>query len=193
MRRLLTAFSFTLLFIFSATTLKAQLPFLVDVGLRGGIASAGFLDSKQDVDSRRLGLTAGGYANINIPTTPFSIQPELLFTQKGAEINGVDVDLGYLEIPVLAKLNFIKTSKLKSYLYLGPYFGFNLSADEDPPSDDQSLEEITKNSDVGLTFGGEVAFGKTNVGLRYGLGLTEIFENEEEKNSTFSVVVGYTF
>jgi hypothetical protein len=193
MKNLLFICSVIFLTLFSTTKSHAQLSFLVDFGIRGGISSATFVDSKQEVDDRRTGVMAGVYASVIIPRTPFSIQPELLYSQKGAEINGTTTDLSYIEIPVLAKFNFIKSNTLKSRLYFGPYVGFNINAEENPESDLGPLEDEVKNNDFGLTFGADVEIQRINLGIRYSAGLTEVFENEEARNSVISIVAGIGF
>ncbi|MCU0353830.1 MAG: PorT family protein [Cytophagales bacterium] len=81
-----------------------------------------------DVKSK-AGLALG--AAFELPLTDaLSIQPELLFVQKGwretsssAEIR---LGLNYLEIPVLAKYRFGEADELHFFGYAGPYFGFGL-------------------------------------------------------------------
>jgi hypothetical protein len=81
-----------------------------------------------DVKSK-VGLALG--AAFELPLTDvLSIQPELLFAQKGwRETSGsqeLRFGLNYLEIPVLAKYRFGEADELHFFGYAGPYFGFGL-------------------------------------------------------------------
>ncbi len=166
---------------------KTNAQLLFEYGIRGGVNLASFNDSKQEIDSRRIGILAGVYGKVRISSIPISIQPEVLYSQKGAEINGVEVKLSYIEIPILARVNLSQKGIIKPHIYLGPYLGFNLNYEEEPSGD---LEEAN-NMDYGLVFGAGINVKKLNVGLRYSLGLKEIFEIEEERNNVIAIIFGY--
>lgn len=170
---------------------EASAQIMPEFGIRGGINFASFSDSKQEVDSRRVGLLAGVYGTIKIPSIPISIQPEVLYSQKGAEINGVKVKLSYIEIPVLIRMNLASKVSLIPHLYAGPYVGFKFNYEEEPPPADDEIQE--KNLDYGLVFGAGFDINKINVGVRYNLGLNEIFEVEEERNNVIAIVAGINF
>lgn len=157
----------------------------VELGLRGGVNIASLADSKQEVDSPRIGLLVGVYGKFTIPGTPLSIQSEVLYSQKGAEVNNVEIKRSYIEIPVFVRADFSSSGVLSPHIYAGPYFGFKLDAE---PANDS-----TNDNDFGLTFGVGTGINGFNVGLRYSRGLKEILENEEEKNKAFSIVVGFGF
>src|SRR5574340_1295439 len=80
-------------------------------GVMGGMNLASFHGDGTDGLSNRVGFLLGGWAKI--PVSPlFSVQPELMYTQKGAKISGPDGNGGtieasvkpsYLELPVLAR------------------------------------------------------------------------------------------
>ncbi|MCW9705437.1 porin family protein [Fodinibius salsisoli] len=176
-----------------ANQVKAQTS--PEFGIRGGINFASFSNSKQEVDSRRVGLLAGAYAVVPISGTSFSIQPEVLYTQKGAEINDVEIKFSYIEIPVLARIDFATERNLTPHLYLGPYAGINVNAEENPPAQgDIPLAEERANDFVyGLTVGGGIDMNSINIGLRYSYGLEEVFKIEGARNTAISIVAGYQF
>lgn len=163
-------------------TASAQTP--VDFGIRGGLNFANYSDVDGDLDSRS-GLLIGAYVNISLPMAPFSIQPEVAYSQKGASANGVDVEVDYLEVPVLAKFSFAP-GPASPHIYVGPYVGFVVEDDSDSAETD---------------FGGMVGAGldinagvvDLNLGARYGLGFVDAFENGSGKNSVFSIVAGVSF
>lgn len=181
-----------------AETLKAQSP--LNFGIRGGLNIAN-LNNVDDTDAR-TGLLAGAYLNFKVPMSPVSIQPEILYAQKGFEatttVSGQQVNattkLDYIEVPVLAKFSFAP-GPLTPKVYFGPYVGFNVKAEVEAESGGNSasvdVKDSIKDTDFGVVVGAEVSFSKLNVGLRYGAGLTKIAEDDSDgKNGVFSIVAG---
>lgn len=138
----------------------------------------------------KAGLVVG--AGLDIPVADiFSVQPELLFIQKGFE--GFDpVHYNYLEIPVLGKVNF-GTDQIKAFANIGPSFGFLVGVSSD--GDRIDLDDSDNRLDVGLQLGGGVGIpagpGTVQVELRYGLGLTNIEEDVDSQNRVFAIMFGY--
>ncbi len=181
--------SFALLFVTGIFVNEVKAQIRPTFGIRGGVNFASFNDSKQAVDSRRIGLLAGLYAVVNIPGTPVSIQPEVFYSQKGVEINNVEVLLNYLEIPLLVRIDFAEMAALSPHIYAGPYLAFNLNYEEEPAGNLPNTKNIVFGALVGLG----IDLNKINFGIRYSLGLEEIFENEEARNTAISIVAGVSF
>lgn len=157
----------------------------------------------------RLGFCFGGFVTFSIHEM-FAIQPEVLYTMKGAKTEGqvlgetlkVWMNLNYVEIPVLAKLQIPTQGSIKPSLFVGPALGVKLSgkakAEYAGESEEEDIEDI-KSTDFGLVFGGGVDFGLGKgyliVDLRYTLGLTTLseFEDDDVKNGVFSLMIGYSF
>ena len=170
--------TFALLFVVGMFVNQTRAQTTLELGIRGGVNFASFSDSKQEVDSRRIGLMAGAYAVVPISGTAFSIQPEVLYTQKGAGINDVEIHFSYLEVPLLARVNLTSKRKLKPHLYLGPSVSFNLNAEEDPPAQGGDIplaKERANNVVYGLAAGGGMNINRINIGLRYNYDLKEAF------------------
>ena len=120
----------------------------------------------------------------------FSIQPEVLYSTQGAKYDAVGVaddftnDIGYISIPVMAKINLNNTFSLD----FGPQASFLMSKKKDVSINDQ------KNLDFGA--GGGLTIHVTK-GLflqgRYVVGLTEISPEAKVKNSVLQVSAGFLF
>ncbi len=161
------------------------------------------------------GLVFGGFLVLNIGEV-FALQPELLFSKKRAKVTGTaqqtldfgdirvdadwtlseEIELSYIEIPLLAKLKIPGGNHVKPSLFAGPVFALVRSGYDDI---DLSLrlsgegpESITsvrgetkisnmKDSDFGWVIGGElrfdVSFGKLVVDIRYCTGTGDLFED----------------
>lgn len=208
-RALAYAFLFVSVFAFSAVPAQAQVS--ITPGIRGGgnFATFGGGDSDEylgtDSDNassvRRKGLMIGGYVTIDM-AGPIAIQPELLYTQKGAGVENTSdqtdavvtqtTKLDYLEVPVLAVVE-IPSAGFSPMVFAGPSVGFNMGATQstscenvpDTAQDQIGCGEDVDISDVdfvdassvdfGLVLGAGAGFGGFNVDLRYQLGLSNPF------------------
>ena len=168
------------------------------LGLKGGLNFAN-LDTDTDLDSR-TGFHAGAFATIKI--SKVAIQPELIFSQQGAqfELGGLDLEsnFSYLNVPVMLKLYLVGGLNVQ----VGPQFGFLLSGDQEAPDingniTEADVQDFYKSSDfsVGLGAGIDLPFDLT-VDARYNLGISEIDDDESidaTRNQVFQVSVGYRF
>lgn len=169
-------------FVFSVVAFaNAQVGF----GIKGGLNFAN-VDVAGDPDAR-TGYHFGAFAEIGL--AGFAIQPEVLFSAKGAE----DFDLTYLEVPILFKKNFAKVLNI----HLGPQFGFLTSADLDTGAGEADVKDFLDNSEISAVVGAGVNLpGGLVGGLRYVYGLSDIDDglfDTEVKNRTFQVYVGWKF
>jgi hypothetical protein len=173
----------------------------VTLGLNSSTLSG---DNEGDV-SRRTGVIGGIF--VVIPATPmFSVQPELLFTMKGAKsseegITGT-LKLNYLEIPVLGRLDMSASGGVKPFVYAGPAISFNLSCTAEVSGsgvnisgdcEDEETGESVKKVDYSGVIGGGLAFDVSGraftIGARYTHGFASLAENGDIKNRTLSLLV----
>ncbi|HLR25723.1 MAG TPA: porin family protein [Fodinibius sp.] len=200
---------FTFLFSSAAEAQSVQDPPL-HWGLKGGVNIATMYgDEVHDADVR-AGFTGGLFLNYRF-TPNWSIQPEVLFSMKGADLDqgltgedgGADYEIGYLEIPILAKYTFTTNSMVKPYLNAGPQIGFALWGDSNGRDlDDDQL----KDAEFALAMGGGIDLAVASspedfiqtvgLDLRYTLGLTDAFDvsgDPEARNHAFlaAITVGF--
>lgn len=110
-------------------------------GLKAGITVTNAYDVAEGWDDAldwRTGLTAGIFVNHAINEN-LSIQPELLYTQKGFGSTLLDegdwfesdviLSLDYFELPVLAKYSFSPGKRLRPMIYAGPGFAYCFGSD----------------------------------------------------------------
>lgn len=154
------------------------------------------------IGKRRIGLAAGVYGHFMIGKRHFSIQPELLYSQKGFHGNVTGqflqvhrkLKLNYIEIPVLFKYTFIPGASVRPSIYLGPYAGFNIVA-EKVIADDLSLNSRSEIEaiDFGLSTGAGVALGRYHLGFRFTFAIAGVSSRNitgYHRNSVFSFVTG---
>ncbi len=192
----------------------------LSAGAKAGLNIATLYGSDVEDAKMKIGAAFGGFVNYSINDN-IAVQPELLFSMKGAksefeeEILGVKfsmketMKLSYLEIPILAKVSIPMEGKVKPVLLIGPSLGILLSAKDKiemeaagvSASAEVDIKEIIKPIDFGLVFGGgvdvaELGPGNLTVDARYTLGLTSIDDSGLDlsmKNGVISVMAGYSF
>lgn len=170
------------------SSLKAQ---SVYIGPKVGLNLANYTGN---VNSNLRGLGAlhvGGVAEIEI-VDMFSIQPELLFSVKGAILGDTKLVNSYISMPVMGKFYPIDIL----YIEAGPEIGFLILANEKTNANNLKNTDSYKTVDLGLGFGGGVNLRDIglSLGLRYNAGLSNIFiDNSRIKNGVFQLSAAYTF
>ncbi|MDN3672164.1 porin family protein [Flavobacterium branchiarum] len=171
------------LFLATATTMQAQ---FLQIGAKAGVNFANLNGTDVQTDAI-TSYHAGLVAEIKL-LDRFSIQPELLYSTQGATYKNALGEfkdkLGYLSIPVLAKIYLSDSFSLEA----GPQASFLLSQKNDFDIKD------AKTFDFALAAG--LGFKVTkNIFIqgRYGLGLTEVSKDAKAKNSVFQLSAGFMF
>lgn len=168
-------------------------------GVKGGVNFASLSGSDVDSPDSRTSFHVGVFGEFPLADI-FSIQVEALYSGQGFQTNfaGSDGDkaefqLDYINVPVLAKVYVIKGLSLE----VGPQFSFlvNEEFDLNPNSNNGDFPLDNANTfefgvAAGLTFQTEMGLFATG---RYNMGLTEIYDNVDAKNSVFQLGVGYKF
>ncbi len=161
------------------------------------------------------GFIGGAFATYNF-TDMIAVQPEVLFTMKGARHNtdltvpGVGTAnnfralLNYIEIPVLLKVMPMSQSNVHPEVYVGPAVSFLLSArskyDIGGSTISNDIKSELHSTDFGVAFGAGVGYGlgsgKLSLDARYTLGVTKIYKTTPQpniRNSSISLLAGYSF
>ena len=166
---------------------------MVKFGIKGGLNYANQTGNDITITSNNYNKEAitsyhaGLVAEIKV-TDGFSVQPELLYSTKGATYkNALEEfknELGYLSIPVLAKFHLNNTVSLD----LGPQASFLLSERKNVNFKEAETFEFGAAGGLGLNI-------TKNFFLqgRYVLGLTEATKEAKVKNSVVQISAGFTF
>lgn len=180
-------------------------------GIKGGLNFTNLYTDDVDDNNVLSSFNAGVYANL--PVSPaVSIQPELNFSRKGAELvydnafatGTTRLKLNYLEMPVLLKLNVTPNFNI----HFGPYAAYLINGKATNESNNGSFnfEENINNDDLnkwdyGLSGGVGFDFASTSLGIRYNYGLQTIGKERnfggstytfpDSKNSALSLYIGF--
>jgi opacity protein-like surface antigen len=181
----------------------------VSIGLKGGVSQGTLVgDDVSDADYR-AGFSGGIYTKYDV-NRAFSVQPELLFTMKGAEAGAGEPALAageyefqYLEIPVLFKLNAPLDGIVQPSVYVGPQLGFNLNGEL---NGDEIDDETLQTAEFSGVLGGDLGFDLSDMNVgplsrvvldgRYAFGLTNTFDTAGDpsiRTGTFTGTLGLEF
>ncbi len=166
----------------------------VRFGLKGGANIAnvnGNWDEALGEWKSTVGFCAGVFIELNLGRI-LTIQPEALYTVKGADAGEGKLKFDYIEIPVLLKLR-IPTGPLHPFVFAGPAFGFNLKA----VLDGIEIDDMPR-ADYGAVFGGGLQLGRSiHLDVRYTMGLQKLaipdLDTIDLKNGVLSATLGLAF
>lgn len=207
MKNLKTIALLVVLTLGTVATTNAQGPGSTKFGVKGGLNMSNLYTEDVDDQNVLLGFNLGLFVEMPI-TSRVSIQPELLYTTKGAELKYNNAfaqgtgkfRLNYIEVPLLLKLNVTKNFDV----HFGPYAAYlidskitnedangNINFEEDVNEDDLNKLDFGLAAGIGINFDG---FG---IGARYNYGLTTVGKERtflgqsytfpDSKNSVLSI------
>lgn len=171
------------------TTANAQ---GISFGVKAGVNFANVTGDDIDSADGRTSLQAGAVVNIGVSEL-FSVQPEVVFSAQGFKTSDAGVDtvgmLNYINVPVMADFVIAEGFSLQG----GPQFGFNIG--DDIEVDGENVGSLDAESiDIGAGIGAQY---KLPMGLffqaRYTIGLTDIVEDVNVKNSVLGIAAGWFF
>lgn len=197
----------------------------ISYGLRAGVSNATLrgdaVESFQNIltyaggavtTSNKTGFYSGGFVSIPV-SGAFSIEPGIMYTQKGYElqgklgIKGTDIiggrsrlTLGYVELPVLAKatidgfeifagpqLGYLANANLRT---TAGAFGFNFINDRRDVKDQFNELDVSLTGGVGYQFGNGF---RVQAAYDHGLSRMNAGQNVEAYNRALKVGIGFRF
>lgn len=170
----------------------------VKFGVKAGASLTTLTGSDSDGAKNKFGFNGGVLANFGF-NDMISIQPEVLYSMKGAKVDGTDarLNINYIDVPVLVK---VATGATGLFFELGPQVGFLASAKAKTDAISIDAKDGVKSVDFGYAAGlGFQAASGPIVGLRYNGGFTNIgkdnngYTSSNTKNSAFQLYVGFMF
>lgn len=173
-----------------------------EFGVKGGLNMSNLYTDDADDENVLFGFNAGVYATL--PVSDFiAIQPELLFTTRGSELEynnalaqgNVKLKLNYIELPLLVRVNITKNFNIHAGGYASYMVSAKSTGDGDFEFEDQYDTDDFNKFDAGIAAGVGVDFNPISVGLRYNYGLTTIVKDGDDssdlKNSNLSLYLSY--
>ncbi|MFV5687926.1 porin family protein [Flavobacterium sp. ZT3R25] len=190
---------------------KAQVD-VAKFGIKGGVNFSNLYTDNVDDNNVLTGFNVGLYAKVPLANN-ISLQPEISYTGKGAELvyNNAFVSgtaqfkLDYIEVPLLLMVNVTKNFNI----HVGPYAAYLISGKTTNKSDngnynfeDNINTDDFNRFDAGLAGGLGLDLEPVSFGVRYNYGLTKIgkddnsannFTSPDAKNSVLSFYAAFAF
>lgn len=186
---------------FLVLTGAAQSQMKHDWGVTAGLNLATFAGKDSNDFSKRYDFMLG-LSHLHSINANFALQPELLYSRQGSKFKDnffqVALKLGYIELPVLAKIPFSmsNTSVAKPAVYFGPYAGLNISCDVESTylgathkGKCDEFELKAKKFDFGLVGGLGVDYGNFNAFARYSYGLISVDNSATDRQDAKNRVI----
>lgn len=172
--------------VFVLTCVSVSQAQAIHYGIKGGLNFSNFRDGSVSGFKFETATNyhAGAFLDFKLLSNLY-VQPELLYSTMGAQFERVGYDvknqLGYISIPVLAKV-YINDDNLS--IEVGPQFSFLAS-------ERNRVGTKTEDYEFGIVAG--LGFRLTDMFYlqgRYVLGMSDIKQNSDIKNSAIQVSMG---
>ncbi|WP_406843000.1 porin family protein [Flavobacterium soyae] len=180
-----------------------------EFGIKGGFNMSNLYNDDADDENILYGFNAGVYATL--PVSDFvAIQPEILFTTKGAKLEynnallsgNAKFRLNYIEVPLLVRVNITKNFNVHAGGYASYLVSSKVSGDGDIFFNENIDTDDLNKFDAGVSAGLGFDFNPISIGLRYNYGLTTIGKERttvagttytfpDAKNSSLSLYLSY--
>ena len=164
-----------------------------EFGVKGGFNMSNLYQSEADDNNVIYGFNAGVYATL--PISDFiAIQPEILYTTKGAELDynnafaegNAKFKLNYIEVPLLVRVNITKNFNVHAGGYASYLVSSKVTGDGDINFDEAVDTDDLNKFDAGIAAGVGVDFNPISVGLRYNYGLTTVGKERTIAGTTYT-------
>ncbi|MNT43642.1 hypothetical protein D3C72_1801260 [compost metagenome] len=161
-------------------------------GIKGGYNLAAVSFDGDGETEQRHGFHIGVYGESFISES-FSIQPELMYSQQGYKITNsggtFTQKLDYINLPLMLKAYPSKNF----FLEAGPQIGLAVSHKEEYDGLFSGSQEYDPNSfDWGVNFGGGFKTDSgISLGVRYHLGLGDLYDQEKAQNRVWQFFIGF--
>lgn len=166
------------------------------VGFKGGINLSNLYVDDVDDENVLTGFNAGLFFDLPLSKN-VSLQPEVSYTVKGAEVTYDNLlvsgttkyRLNYIEVPVLLKATILPGFNI----HFGPYAAFLVDAKITNESTnatfnfEQNIDKSDLNTiDAGLALGTGIDLGNFGIGVRYNYGLTKVGKEQNYAGTTYT-------
>ena len=159
------------------------------LGIKAGLNIADFSDDISTTDSR-VGFHGGLLIHVHVQPK-LAIQPEIVYSQQGAEFSGGKLKLDYVNIPVLFQYLFSNGFRLQT----GPQIGILANSEYKSNNGVEIDTDGFKKTDAAWAFGfSYVSTSGLGVDARYNLGFSDITkDNPDVMNRVWQFGMFYQF
>ncbi|MFE3872459.1 porin family protein [Flavobacterium sp. ZS1P70] len=163
-------------------------------GVKGGVNFSNLYTDNADDENVLTGFNVGLYAKVPV-TNSISIQPEIYYTGKGAEVvynnafasGTAKFKLNYIEVPVMLVANVTKIFNVQ----VGPYAGYLISGKTTNESGTYNFQDNINTDDfnkidAGVAAGLGIDLETVSFGVRYNYGLTKVGKERNYSGTNYT-------
>jgi hypothetical protein len=163
-------------------------------GVKGGVNFSNLYTDNADDENVLTGFNVGLYAKVPV-TNSISIQPEIYYTGKGAEVvynnafasGTAKFKLNYIEVPVMLVANVTKNFNVQ----VGPYAGYLISGKTTNESGTYNFQDNINTDDfnkidAGVAAGLGIDLETVSFGVRYNYGLTKVGKERNYSGTNYT-------
>jgi hypothetical protein len=176
------------------TNSNAQSSNVTKFGVKGGVNFSNLYTDNADDENVLTGFNIGLYAKVPV-TNSISIQPEVYYTGKGAEVvynnafasGTAKFKLNYIEVPVMLVANVTKNFNVQ----VGPYAGYLISGKTTNESGTYNFQDNIDTDDfnkidAGVAAGLGIDLETVSFGVRYNYGLTKVGKERSYSGTNYT-------
>jgi hypothetical protein len=176
------------------TNSNAQSSNVTKFGVKGGVNFSNLYTDNADDENVLTGFNIGLYAKVPV-TNSISVQPEIYYTGKGAEVvynnafasGTAKFKLNYIEVPVMLVANVTKNFNVQ----VGPYAGYLISGKTTNESGTYNFQDNINTDDfnkidAGVAAGLGLDLETVSFGVRYNYGLTKVGKERSYSGTNYT-------
>jgi Outer membrane protein beta-barrel domain len=156
-------------------------------GIKGGLNISNLYTNEVDDQNARYGFNVGVYGQL-FANDVFAIQPEVLYSTKGAKFEDqifdgeLKLNLNYIDVPVLAIFKLSDVFEIQAGGYASYLLRVNSTFESNVFDASEDFDRKHFNAwDYGLVGGIGLNFDALQIGARYNYGLNEIAKDSEAR------------
>jgi len=173
------------LIVAASTVAFAQPP---KFGIKAGVNIASTSNTDQGESGTKAGLNVGLLSHIHL-SPQWSLQPEIYYSGQGGKVGDVNLNLNYINVPLLLQYNFDNGFRIQT----GPQVGFLVGVNDKINGTDSHIfsSDDFKSTDIAWSFGlGYLTYSGFGIDGRYNLGLTKINDVGGGKTTNRVIQIG---
>ena len=155
--------------------------------------------TKDDGTKSKVGFV-GGLEFAYGAAKNFEVTAGVLYSMQGAKVENTDVkiNMDYINIPILAQYYIVKGLAVKAGVQVGfntkaKFSDGNTSVDVKDFYSALGVDTDKKTVDFSIPVGLSYEIANVVLDARYNIGMTDVFEGAENKNSVIQITLGYKF
>lgn len=159
----------------------------INIGTKIGLNSYSINNESGPGFDSKIGLHAGLLGHIHL-NRQLGFQPEIVYSMQGAKSGNSNMNLDYINVPLLLQYMFDNGFRIQA----GPQLGLLVRAKAEENNSTLDIKDEFNSIDAGLSLGASYIHTPSSFGIdaRYNLGLSDISENSAIQSNSRGLQIG---